>query len=63
MVKARAYEEERLCEECGRPIGKGRENQYLCRGCEEELERRKRKEQRLRQSRRNSRRGDEDEDW
>jgi len=61
MVRARAYGEDRLCEECGQPIGKGRENQFLCRRCEDELERRKRKGQRLRQSRRNSHRDDEEE--
>jgi predicted amidophosphoribosyltransferase len=61
MARAQAYGEERLCEECGRPIGKGRENQSLCRRCEDELERQKRKGRRLRDSRRHSHR--EEEDW
>jgi hypothetical protein len=60
MARAQAYGEDRLCEECGQPVGKGRENLFLCRRCEDELERRKRKGQRLRQSRRNTRR---DEEW
>lgn len=61
MVRARAYGEERLCEECGRPIDRGRENQSLCRRCEDELERQKRRGRRLRDNRRNSRR--EEDEW
>lgn len=54
MARAPAYGKERLCEECGRPIEKGREHHVLCRRCEQELIRRKRKGERLRQNRRNS---------
>ena len=61
MVRAQAYGEERLCEECGRPIDKGRENQVLCRRCEAELERQKRRKRSLRDNRRHSHR--EEEDW
>ena len=60
MARARAQVRERLCDECGQPIEKGREHHALCRRCEQELSRRKRKGERLRQSRRTSRR-DEDE--
>jgi predicted amidophosphoribosyltransferase len=63
MVRARAYGEERLCEECGRPIDKGRENQLLCRRCEDELERQKRRGRRLRDNRRHSHREEDEEGW
>ena len=60
MARARAYGEESLCEECGRPLERGRDNQSLCRRCEEELERQKRKGRRLRDNRRHSHR---ETDW
>ena len=59
MARAQAPGRERLCEECGQPIEKGREHHALCRRCEQELSRQKRKGERLRQSRRNSRREDD----
>ena len=60
MARARAYGEERLCEECGQPLEKGREGQMLCRRCEDRLERQKRSRRNLRDSRRHSRR---EEEW
>jgi predicted amidophosphoribosyltransferase len=63
MARAWADREIRLCEECGKPIEAKRTNQLLCRACEEALERKKRKGQRLRQSRRSSRLEEESEDW
>jgi tRNA(Ile2) C34 agmatinyltransferase TiaS len=63
MARARAYEEIRLCEECGQPIQSGRENQFLCRRCQDLVERRKRKGNRLRQDRRDSHWDQDSEDW
>lgn len=63
MVRARAYKEMRLCEECGQPIEGGRGHQLLCRHCEEALERQKRSDKRPRPNRRESREDEEGEDW
>lgn len=63
MVKAQSYSEVRLCEECGEPIERGRIGQLLCRRCEQSMERSKRKGQEMRQSRRDSRRSREEDDW
>ena len=62
MARARSYEEIRLCEECGQPIERGRGNQSLCRRCEDNLERSKRKKQHTRDSRRKVRQS-KGEDW
>jgi predicted amidophosphoribosyltransferase len=61
MTRAQSYEV-RICEECGQPIDRGRGHQFLCRRCEQRMERQKRKGERTRQSRRDSRRS-QDEDW
>ena len=63
MVRAQAYNEARLCEECGQPFDSGRGNQFLCRQCQAALERRKRKGHRPRSGRRGSRGEREFEDW
>jgi predicted amidophosphoribosyltransferase len=63
MTRARSYSEARLCEECGQPIEGGRKNQFLCRRCEQAMERRKRKGERTRRTRRDLRREREFDDW
>ena len=54
MDRARALGELRVCEECGRTIERGRENQFLCRRCQQEMERNRRKGRRPRPSRRDA---------
>jgi predicted amidophosphoribosyltransferase len=62
MPRAQSYEV-RLCEECGQPIDRGRGNVFLCRRCEELMERRKHRGEGTRRSRRDSRRTREADDW